>query len=589
MSESLIDSLDHVPAPWDAILDSSYNGVVVVNREGIIILYNEAARRIFGNTEGAPVGRPFRELRPQAWPDIKRIMETGEPQIGKKLVLPETTIIANRNPIVIDGRILGVISLFQDISEYEAIIQELQGYKELHRELEAIFESSYDGLYITDGSARTIRVNSAYERITGLSREDLIGRAMQDLVKEKVFDHSVSLEVLKKGEPVTLMQNIKGDKRVMVTGTPIYDDDGEIALVVTNVRDMTVLSRLNEELEESRRLTSLYKRSLQEQERFEHALRDMVIKSNAMTRVVRKTAKVSGVDSSILLYGESGVGKSMLARIIHLMSPRKDRPFVKINCGTIPESLMESELFGYEKGAFTGAAPGGKPGLVEMGNTGTVFLDEIGDLTLAMQVKLLQVIEEKTFTRVGATAATSVDVRIIAATNRDLKEMMEQGEFREDLFYRLNVIPIHIPPLRARPEDVPPIALRTLEKFNRSMGYSKRLDPETLDELMRYPYPGNVRELINILERMIIMSEGPTISPADLPGELRESRGLLDGAVRDGLSLKAAAAGFEARYIEAALKRHGTLAAAARSLEIHPTTLWRKMVRLGLRDRASSQ
>lgn len=348
---------DKLPAFWDAVLDSSHNGIAIIDRQGIILVYNQGAKRIFGDGDRAPVGRHFSEVRPETWPDLKEILETGRSQIGKRLVLPQATIIANRNPIVANGEVVGVISVFQDISEYEAIISELQGYKELHRELEAIFESSQDGLYITDGMANTIRVNSAYERITGLSRNDLVGRNMQDLVNEKVFDHSVTLEVREKGAPVTLMQSIKGDKQVMVTGTPIFDEDNQIALVVTNVRDMTLLNDLQAQLNESRRLSSRFYQSLLEQEKFEHALQDMVVKSNAMTQVVQKAVKVAGVHTSVLLQGESGVGKSMLARIIHFMSRRKERPFVKISCGTIPDSLMESELFGYPR-ALSPEQPG---------------------------------------------------------------------------------------------------------------------------------------------------------------------------------------------------------------------------------------
>jgi PAS domain S-box-containing protein len=573
---------DQLPAFWDAVLDSSHNGIAIIDRQGIILVYNQGAKRIFGDSDQAPVGRHFSEVRPETWPDLKEILETGRSQIGKRLVLPQATIIANRNPIVANGEVVGVISVFQDISEYEAIISELQGYKELHRELEAIFESSQDGLYITDGMANTIRVNSAYERITGLSRKDLVGRNMQDLVNEKVFDHSVTLEVREKGAPVTLMQSIKGDKQVMVTGTPIFDEDNQIALVVTNVRDMTLLNDLRAQLNESRRLSSRFYQSLLEQEKFEHALQDMVVKSNAMTQVVQKAVKVAGVHTSVLLQGESGVGKSMLARIIHFMSRRKERPFVKISCGTIPDSLMESELFGYSKGAFTGAAREGKAGLIETADTGTIFLDEVGELTPAMQVKLLQVIEEKTFTRVGSTRPTSVDVRIIAATNRDLLDLAQKGLFREDLYYRLNVIPIFIPPLRQRREDVRVLASNTLEKLNSTLGLNKRIEPEALDRLMRYDYPGNVRELINIVERMVIMSEGEQISFADLPGELREVDATFPDPLDEGVTLNAAVSALEARMIEGALRRHATLAETAGALGVHPTTLWRKMTRHGI-------
>ncbi|HTY24077.1 MAG TPA: sigma 54-interacting transcriptional regulator [Desulfomonilaceae bacterium] len=578
-----------VPPVWESVLDASHNGIVIIDRHGTILLYNQAAKRVLGGPDGSLIGRHISEVRPETWHDLKGVLETGRPQIGKRIVLPEATIIANRNPILIDGQVIGAISVFQDISEYEAIISALQGYKELHRELEAIFESSYDGLYITDGNANTIRINNAYERITGLKREDLIGRNMRDLVNEEVFDHSVTLEVLSKRGQITMMQKIMGDKHVLVTGTPIFDDEGKIVLVVTNVRDMTLLSELKAQLEESRQLSSRYRQSLVEKEKFRYAQQEMVIKSPAMVQTVRKAVRAAAVDASVLLHGESGVGKSMLARIIHLMSPRKERPFIKINCGAIPASLIESELFGYTKGAFTGASPEGKAGLIEAGSTGTIFLDEVAELTLEMQVKLLHVIEEKTFTRLGGTRPRSVDVRIIAATNRDPKEMVKNGTLREDLYYRLNVIPIFIPPLRERREDITALALNLLERFNRTMNLNKRLAPGVIDQLRYYNYPGNVRELTNIVERMIILGEGNEITSADLPAELSELTPISHDPVEAGLSLKAAVESLERGMIAGALRRYKSLSLAARALDVHPTTLWRKMSRHGILGVAKMQ
>ena len=582
--ENLIDmNASNIPLlSWPDILDASHNGIVIIDRSGVILVYNKAARRLLEEGDHSPVGRHFSEIRPETWPDLKNILETGLPQIGKKIVLPQATIIANRNPIIVDGKVVGAISVFQDISEHEALISDLQGYRKLHRELEAIFESSFDGLYITDGRANTIRVNSAYERITGLKREDLIGRNMVDLVREGVFDHSATIDVLEQRSQVTIIQKIMGDKHLLVTGTPIFDDENGIALVVTNVRDITLLNELKAQLDESRRLSSRYYQSLVEKEKFQHDLQDMVVKSGAMIQTVQRAIKVAAADASVLLSGESGAGKSMLARIIHLVSPRKERPFIKINCGAIPDSLIESELFGYARGAFTGAAPEGKAGLIEVGHTGTVLLDEVGELTLAMQVKLLQVIEEKVFTRLGGTKPISVDVRIIAATNKNLKDLVQQGRFREDLYYRLDVVPIHIPPLRERRDDIAALALNRIEKFNRTSGSAKRLDQVVMDRLMRYNYPGNVRELINIMERMMIMSDGNLIAIADLPAELRELPQSNIDSFEDGTTLTDAMEQFECRIIGRALNCHKSLSMAARALGVHPTTLWRKMTKFGI-------
>ncbi len=584
MAGGALDRLRRSLEDLAPVLDASHNGIVIVDHRGVVLVYNRAAALMLGDRPGRQVGRHLSQVRPEAWPEFQQILRTGRPHIARRIEFPAATIIANRNPIILDGQVAGVISVFQDQSAYEAIVSELESYKELSRELEAIFESSYDGLYITDGRADTIRVNSAYERITGLKRGDLIGRNMRDLVAEGVFDHSVTLDVLARGRSVTIMQNIRGGKQVMVTGTPIFDDQGRISLVVTNVRDITELNQLRTQLAASRLLTSRYYQTLKEQQHYERALKDMVVKSESMARVLRMAVKVAEVDTVVLIQGESGVGKTMLARVIHQMSPRRNAPFVKISCGAIPESLLESELFGYVKGAFTGAAPEGKAGLIEAGHTGTVFLDEVGELSLGMQVKLLQVIEEQSFTRVGDTRPTRVDVRIIAATHRDLKELVAEGRFRQDLYYRLNVVPLHIPPLRRRREDIPALALHHLARLKQSRGVDKRLEPEVLDALMAYDYPGNVRELINLVERMAVMSEGESIGLGDLPGEFRAAAVSGRDPLEEGLGLKEAVERLEAQMIRAAVERSSSLAAAARRLGIHPTTLWRKMGRLGLRS-----
>ena len=573
-------------AAWSYVLDAAHNGIIIIDRHGVIVGCNEAARRIF--KEGAvslSTGGLFSDLSKTGWRDVKNILETGQPQIGKRINLRQSAIIVNRTPIVINGQIEGVVSIFQDISEYENIITELKSYQELHRRLEAIIESSYDGLYITDGKAKTLLVNSAYERITGISRNNLIGRNMKDLVKEKLYDHSVTLEVLKSKRSVTIMQHIKGGKEVIVTGAPIFDADGEISMVVTNVRDITELNQLRTQLEETRRLSSRYHQSILEQEELEHFLGEMVVKSTSMVQVVRKAIKVAKVDASVMITGESGVGKSMLARFIHDMSARRENPFVTINCGAIPESLIESELFGYEKGAFTGALPGGKAGLVEIGNKGTVFLDEIGELSANLQVKLLNVLENKIFTHVGGTKPVKVDIRIIAATNKNLDELVSKGLFREDLYYRVNVLPIHIPPLRERRDDIPALVTRIVSKINQKHKTNKRLDPSVLESLRKFNYPGNVRELINLVERMFTMSEDEYICLMDIPvpDDLREPfmnpREAEDGT----LPLKNALAGWEAQLIKEAIRRHKTIAESAKALRLHPTTLWRKMLKYSIK------
>ncbi len=569
--------------------DASHNGIMVINCSGTILIYNKAAKRIFNFGDANLVGSNIQDVRPFAWTDMEDIIKTGQPQIGKKLVLPEATIIANRTPIYAEGKIVGVISVFQDVSEHEKIVAQLHNYQKIHEELEAIFESSYDGIYVADGNAKTLRVNKSYERITGLSRESLIGQNMESLVADNIFNHSVTLEVLQQKKSITLMQKVKSGKKVIVTGTPIFSKENNISFVVTNVRDISELNELRIELDEVRKMSSFFYQSLQEYHEVDHAMQDLVVKSQAMIRVIQKAIKVAKVEASVLITGESGVGKSMLAKLIHKMSPRKEQPFVKINCGAIPQSLMESELFGYEKGSFTGALATGKTGLIEAAHNGTVFFDEIAELKPEMQVKLLEIIEEKQFKRIGSTESITVDVHIIAATNQNLSEQIRQGRFREDLYYRLNVVPISIPPLRQRREDIPALAESILERINHSKNLQKQIDPFVLELLRQYDYPGNVRELINTIERMIILSEGESLVPSDLPSEIRTHCTLHTDIIAEQTPLKEALENYESQLLQKVLEKSDTINQAARLLKIHPTTLWRKMAKFNLLKTANSQ
>ncbi|MCP4578465.1 MAG: PAS domain-containing protein [Deltaproteobacteria bacterium] len=563
---------------WLVALNSTHNGILVVDAKGIVVLYNQAAHRIFRLDNPDPVGKHMSRVRPEAWPDIRKILQTGQPQVGLRIEMDQTTIIANRSPIMDSGEIIGVISVFQDISDHEAIISQLRGYQDLYRELEAVFESSYDGLFVVNGrDNKVLRLNSAYERMSGLNRDQIVGMHVNELLRDKIIDRSVTMQVHKRQTPVTIMQKIRGDRDVMTTGTPFFDEKDDISLVVINVRDLTELNQLRAKLEETRKLESRYQQSLTEHINLDHAQKRMIVRSEAMKKVLQKAVKAANVSNAMLLLGESGVGKSMLARIIHEISNRCSQPFVKINCGAIPESLMESELFGYEPGAFTGALPQGKAGLFETAHKGTIFLDEVAELTPTMQVKLLEVIDEGRFSRIGATKHKDVDVRVIAATNRNLKDMMEKDLFREDLYYRLKVISINIPPLRHRREDIPALAHQFLQNYCEQHEVDKRLQREVLDALAQYDYPGNIRELKNLLESMMVMGEGDAISLADAPGDLRRSLGRHHKSSFQETNFKKAVAGFERDLIKNAVSRHGSVPEAARALGVHPATFWRKL------------
>lgn len=568
------------------IFDASYNGIQVVDETGTVILYNQSAGKVLKRNPDLVIGEFASKISPETWPDLKRILETGLPQIGQRITIGDSTIIANRTPIKLNGKIVGVLSIFQDSLEYEKIITELEGYKRITKELDAIIDSSYDGLYVTDGKANTLRVNKAYERISGLKAKDVVGHNMHELVEKGFFNQSVTLEVLKTRTPVTIMQDILGGKKVMVTGNPIFNEDGtDIIFVLTNVRDISELNSLRKQLEDTRQISKRYLLELKELRLQSLQAQNFIIKSEKMKNILNAALKVAEVDTSVLITGETGVGKGLIAKIIHNNSHRSEKPFLKINCSVIPETLLESELFGYIRGAFTGAKTDGKPGLFEVADGGTIFLDEISEMPLHLQVKLLDVLEDKQVIRLGSTKPYNVDVRIIAATNMDLKKMVDQKKFREDLFFRLMVIPINIPPLRERKEDIFPLINFFLEKFNRSLKKKKIILRDALDLLMLYNYPGNIRELQNIIERLVVMSESDLIGMENIPLYLidKKSAYQLPQNCKITLNLNRFLRNIETSLIKNAIQQYGTTYKAAEYLGINQSTVVRKMQKYNIK------
>ena len=296
-----------------------------------------------------------------------------------------------------------------------------------------IIECSYDGIYITDGQANTIFLNRAYEKITGMKKKEMLGRNMKYLEKNRFISKSCTLMVLKYKRSITIQQSFKTGKKVLVSSSPIFDEDGNITMVVTNVRDVTELYELKEQLEKNKKLTEKYYSQVEAMRNQLLDFSDIIAEDNKMLSILEVAKKVAKVDTTVLLLGETGVGKEVIAKYIHKNSKRSDKSFIKINCGAIPENLIESELFGYEKGSFTGANKNGKIGLFELADAGTIFLDEVGELPLNMQVKLLRVLQEGEIRRIGGIKNIKVNVRVIAATNRNLEEMVKKKVFREDL------------------------------------------------------------------------------------------------------------------------------------------------------------
>ncbi len=568
-----------------AVISSVHNAIVTVDQYGKVRVFNAAAEKLFGVSADEVVGQPLTTILPQS--TLARIVETGRTEFSQKLIYDDRTLVSNRTPINVDGNIIGAVAVIQDISELEQISQELKSTRELKEELDAIINSSFDGMYITDGQGTTLRINEAYSRITGIRKEEVVGKTMDELVNDGVYDQSVTVLVMERKEPVTISQEVRTGKSVLVTGNPIFDEQGNLFRVVTNVRDITELNSLRQQLEHAMGLRMHYEEQLSRY----HITDNYIIRSQKSRDMIDLILRLGQVDSTVLIQGESGVGKELVAEILHSNSLRKDKPLVRINCGAIPESLLESELFGYEDGAFTGAKKGGKMGIFEIANMGTLFLDEIGELPLQLQVKLLRVIQEKELTRVGGTKPIKVDVRLIAATNRDLWDMVSKNLFRKDLFYRLNVVPVNVPPLRERKEEIPAFAAHFVRLFNRRYELNKRLDRSVIEKLIEYDWPGNVRELENVIERALVTTPGEVIMNIVLPNDDTEMNQTVERErVPIGHKhLKPAVEALEKHMIYHALSELRSTRKAAVELGVSQPTIVRKAARYGIQTRGMEE
>lgn len=452
---------------------------------------------------------------------------------------------------------------------------------EVIKNIERILESSFDGFYITDGEANTILLNKAYETITGLKREDLIGHNMYELEDTKAISQSATLMVLKEKTIQTIEQEFKTGKRALVSSTPIFDDDGNIIMVVTNVRDLSALQLLKSQMEHSKKLTDKYRSEIEAIRLQILGTDELIAHDEKMLETLKLAKRVALVDTTVLVLGETGVGKEEVAKFIHKNSSRKEQNFIKVNCGAIPEQLIESELFGYEKGSFSGADKNGKLGLFEVASGGTMFLDEIGELPLEMQVRLLRVIQEKEIVRIGGLHPIKIDVRLIAATNRDLEAMVKAGRFRRDLYYRLFVVPITLLPLRERREDILPLAKYFCNELNQKYGWEKKLTGDALSLIYGHTWAGNVRELKNIIERSVVMSDTEWITGEDIQrlSSFQEEEIVLTKSP-EFPTLKEAVDQLETSLIERAYERYGNVRDAAKVLGIDSSTFVRKRQRL---------
>ena len=439
---------------------------------------------------------------------------------------------------------------------------------EAYTELEAAMNACQEGIYICDANLMCTRVNNSYTRITGLGHE-LIGKTSMELVGNGTISKSVADMVLKEKKVISLIQKFRNGKNVLVTGTPVYKEKKIFRIVIT-ARDLSELNLIEKRLSDAEERSERYLRELSLYKEHDSS-NQVVAKSQQMQDILSIIPKISRVHSPVLLLGESGTGKEVLARLIHETSTDGECPFIKVNCGAIPGGLLESELFGYEKGAFTGANHQGKPGLIEIAHNGTLFLDEVGELPLDLQVKLLRVLQDFEVTRLGSTKLKKVNFRLICATNRPLTEMMTKGEFREDLFYRINVLPITIAPLRERKDDIVPLIFKTLDKLIIKYKIRKTISHDLLKILENQDWPGNIRELENLIERMFVMTDEQMIRVKDLPANFAvSSLRLKEYTLKERMQL------IERDIIEDMLTKSKSLRDAARKLGVDASTLTRK-------------
>ncbi|AFU16462.1 Sensory box sigma-54 dependent DNA-binding response regulator [Bacillus cereus Rock1-3] len=434
-------------------------------------------------------------------------------------------------------------------------------------DLKDVFEYAFDEIFVTDEQGIVVRVNSTCERHYQLAAEELVGKHVKELQKDGIFYPSATLEVIEKKRPIELVQTTKSGEYLHVRTRPVFDDEGNLRRVISYSRDLTELYQLRQKVEEMDNQLKTYKKELRET--YEHE--GLIFKSIAMQKIIETIKKVSVVDSTVLVLGETGVGKSRLVRHLHEVSHRKNESFYEINCAALPTNLIESELFGYSGGSFTGANREGKKGLLESAHKGTLFLDEIGEMPLEIQAKLLQVLQEKTFRPIGGRELKKVDVRIVAATNRDLSEMVKRGTFRKDLYYRLNVIPISIPPLRERTEDILPLVYHYLQHFNKKYGRDVKLAPSTLQMFVGYPWEGNNREIENVIERIVITADD-IVTIEDLPIAMQEST-----VEQSGQSLYKMLEEVERNIILKAYKTCGSSYKVAEFLKISQSAATRKI------------
>lgn len=495
------------------IVEFFSSGIIATDSQAIITHINRQSEKKLKIIARDLIGKNISEVLPVFHLTTMKCLQSGKPLMNQSIAMGEGQLIIHGSPVWRGQEIVGAVLNFHGPETFEVSATTSESYKELNRQLETIIGASSDGIWVCDAEGFIVTINNASESLNGIKAKDVIGKKITELLDNKSFDQLVTTKVLASGKQETIVQKIKKTNRVLLcTGTPARDENGNIALIVVNERDMTELDTLRNKFAQSKKLTEKFKEELSELTLRELEHNTIVADSNAMKQILQKCLKLAHIGASnILILGASGTGKGLLARSIHKNSNRRENPFVEINCAAIPENLLEAELFGFEKGAFSGAAEIGKVGLFELAQGGTLFLDEIGDMPLNLQTKLLKYLDDKQFRRLGGTKSINVECATISATNRDLQDSVRKDLFREDLFYRLSSFTLEIPSLCERRDDIPGLLRFFLDKYNKKYNRSTHISPGSVTYLQNYSFPGNVRELKNIIENGVALSEETTL------------------------------------------------------------------------------
>ncbi|MEW9179413.1 sigma 54-interacting transcriptional regulator [Bacillus mycoides] len=560
------------------ILTSIPMGIFVVDREKKIVNCNESGLKMIKSTPEKVMNVPAELIFNGE--HINNVFTTGKTILNQLQITNEMGVLVDYSPIPnFDQSIEGMVIIVQDLPMVEDMAMEIEYIKDLNKDLHAILSSIYDEILVVNHKGELIRYSeTVINDFWGSNLKDLLGKNLLDLEKKGLFSPSVTRLVLEKQKKVSVVQETKSGRKILAVGNPVFNENGELHRIIIASRDITEATRLKTELHEIKKISEQYKKELDDFKNKDRFLKKLIYCSPKMEQIINQAKKIADFSSNVLISGESGVGKEVIAQAIHQLGNRSSKPFLKLNCGAIPETLLESELFGYTKGAFTGADKNGKEGYFKRADQGILFLDEIGEMPLHLQVKLLRVLQEQEVIPIGSTIPTKINVQIIAATNKSLEKMVESGTFREDLFYRLNVIPLRVPSLRERMEDVPVLAFHFLQQLNEKYNKNYHLTPDALSLLEFYSWPGNVRELQNMIERLVVSADDPVIEAEFVSKFLTTGYDFKKSkpAITRVLPLQEALHSVEEQLILLAMKQYKTTTKAAKALGISQSSVSRK-------------